>query len=150
MVCVAHPQVYVMAEARLVQLYPKLDKMNEQQKAEAFEVLGRMKGKDLVGLHYQPILPYFADLQSSGAFRVVSDPYVTSDSGTGIVHQAPAFGEDDYRVCLANDIIQKGTNVPCPVDANGRFTEEVSDFVGRHVKEVGGRRPDPTERLPTP
>jgi isoleucyl-tRNA synthetase len=50
--------------------------------------------------------------------------------------QAPAFGEDDYRVCLAHNIIEKGINVPCPVDANGRFTDEVPDFVGRHVKEV--------------
>lgn len=57
--------------------------------------------------------------------QVVSDGYVTSDSGTGIVHQAPAFGEDDYRVCIANGIIGKDADLPCPVDANGIFTEEV-------------------------
>lgn len=49
----------------------------------------------------------------------------------GVVHQAPAFGEDDYRVCLAHNIIEKGEGIPCPVDLNGRFTEEVTDFAGR-------------------
>jgi hypothetical protein len=48
-----------------------------------------------VGATYEPLFPYFAD--HSSAFRVVSDGYVTDDSGTGVVHQAPAFGEDDYR-----------------------------------------------------
>ena len=43
------------------------------------------------------MFPYFADLAKTGAFKVVMDNYVTADSGTGIVHQAPAFGEDDYR-----------------------------------------------------
>lgn len=63
------------------------------------------------------------------------DDYVTDDSGTGIVHQAPAFGEDDYRVCLNNDVIQRGKGIICPVDDNGRYTPEVTDFVGRHVKD---------------
>jgi len=61
---------------------------------------------------------------------------VTDSSGTGIVHQAPAFGEDDYRVCLANGVIKKGEGIPCPVDESGRFTSVVTDFAGRHVKEA--------------
>ncbi|KNC76749.1 hypothetical protein SARC_10766, partial [Sphaeroforma arctica JP610] len=52
-----------------------------------------------------------------------------------IVHNAPGFGEDDYRVCMAAGIILKGGELPCPVDMSGRYTEEVSDYVGRHVKE---------------
>jgi len=64
---------------------------------------------------------------------------VSSDAGTGIVHQAPAFGEDDYRVCVEHGVIdiQEGgeASLPCPVDANGRFTLPVSpDFLGIHVK----------------
>jgi isoleucyl-tRNA synthetase len=59
---------------------------------------------------------------------------VTDDSGTGIVHQAPAFGEDDYRVTMEHGIITKGGRLPCPVDDSGRFTAEVRDFVGVHVK----------------
>jgi isoleucyl-tRNA synthetase len=61
---------------------------------------------------------------------------VTDDSGTGIVHQAPAFGEDDYRVCLAHGVIKKGGAVPCPVDDDGCFTPAVVDFAGKHVKEA--------------
>lgn len=89
-----------------------------------------MKGSDLVGKRYKPLFSYFLSLKQEGAFRVLGDGYVTSESGTGIVHQAPAFGEDDYRVCLTHGIIQKGGELPCPVDDSGCFTEPVSDFAG--------------------
>ena len=89
------------------------------------QVLSKMKGKMLVGTSYQPLFPYFAHLKAkaalpngsaangvhsgpSGAFRVISDAYVKDDSGTGVVHQAPAFGEDDFRICIENG------EVPCP------------------------------------
>lgn len=68
------------------------------------------------------------------AFRVVVDEYVTSEDGTGIVHQAPAFGDDDHRIAIANGIIRPDEMPPCPVDDAGRFTKEVCDFVGEHVK----------------
>ena len=55
---------------------------------------------------YEPLFNYFLEF-SDAAFRVVADNYVTDDSGTGIVHCAPAFGEDDYRVCIGNQIINK-------------------------------------------
>lgn len=55
---------------------------------------------------YEPLFDYFKEF-SDVAFRVIADNYVTSDSGTGIVHCAPAFGEDDYRVCIENQIINK-------------------------------------------
>ena len=67
-----------------------------------------------------------------------SDTYVTSESGTGVVHQAPGFGEDDFRVALKYGILKKGETVVCPVDASGRFTDEVTDFKGKYVK-VSGR-----------
>lgn len=67
---------------------------------------------------------------------MVGDTYVTDDSGTGVVHQAPAFGEDDYRVCIASGIVAKGAKVPCPVDAAGRFSKEVTDFAGEYVKDA--------------
>ena len=63
-----------------------------------------------------------------------SDKYVTAEEGTGVVHQAPGFGEDDFRVCLQHGIVQKGDQVVCPVDASGRFTAEVNDFQSQHVK----------------
>lgn len=99
-----------------------------------FEKLSTCKGADLVGKHYKPLFEYFlADFKDT-AWRVVSDTYVTDDSGTGVVHQAPAFGEDDYRVCIASGVVAKGVSVPCPVDAAGRFLPEVTDFAGEYVK----------------
>ena len=74
------------------------------------QILAKMKGSELVGTHYAPLFPYFAHLKASGAFRVVGDGYVTATGGTGVVHQAPAFGEDDNRVCLA-----QGNNTPRPL-----------------------------------
>lgn len=68
------------------------------------------------------------------AFQVLVDTYVTDADGTGIVHQAPAFGDDDHRVSLAHGVISAEELPPCPIDDGGRFTSEVSDFVGQHVK----------------
>jgi len=72
----------------------------------------------------------------SDGWRALSDNYVTDDAGIGIVHQAPAFGEDDYRVCMAHGVIQKGGELPCPVDSNGLFTDEIPPVKGVHVKEA--------------
>ncbi|BDA43238.1 Isoleucine-tRNA ligase, cytoplasmic [Coccomyxa sp. Obi] len=154
-------KVYIVAESRLAAVpgavpKPKKDKgkkggkggdAKESEAAEpkGWEVLGKVLGKDLMGRGYQPLFPYFANLKAdnsltngnakpAGAFRVVGDGYVTADNGTGIVHCAPAFGEDDMRVCLANGIIELGGEVPCPVDADGNFTAEVAEFSGRYVK----------------
>ena len=68
----------------------------------------------------------------NGAFVVVSDDYVSTDEGTGIVHQAPAFGEDDYRIAQ-----EKGISAfVCPVTMQGTFTAEISDFKNLHVKKA--------------
>jgi isoleucyl-tRNA synthetase len=88
-------------------------------------------GKDLVGKTYQPPFNYFADYKNKGAFKVHADDYVTTSGGTGLVHMAPAFGEDDARVMQAAGFRE---NV-CPVDDHGVFTEEVSDYTGMHVKK---------------
>ena len=65
------------------------------------------------------------------------DTYVTDADGTGIVHQAPAFGEDDHRIAIANGILRADEMPPCPIDDGGRFTKEVPDFAGQHVKACG-------------
>nr|XP_043623289.1 isoleucine--tRNA ligase, cytoplasmic [Erigeron canadensis] len=101
----------------------------------AYEVLDKFPGSSLVGKKYVPLFDYFKDFTET-AFRVVADDYVTSDSGTGIVHCAPAFGEDDYRVCINNNIIKKGENLVMPVDDDGNFTQRITDFSGRYVKEA--------------
>ena len=92
----------------------------------------RIKGSALVGKEYNPLFPYFVDRKDDGAFRVLSDQYVSTDSGTGLVHQAPAFGEEDHRVCREAGLATGSV----PVDAHGLFTEEVWDFAGQHVKDA--------------
>ena len=125
-------QKFILMESCLNSLYKKPKKGKKNQVEPDYEVVQSFTGAELVGWHYKPLFPYFAD--HPGAFRVLSDDYVTDSAGTGVVHQAPAFGEDDYRVCMAHGVVVKGGELPCPVDANGRFTAAVTDFAGRYVK----------------
>ena len=83
-------------------------------------------GKDLLGLTYEPLFPYFKD--HPNAFRVIPGDFVVEGQGTGIVSIAPGFGEDDQIVCEA-----AGIKLVCPVDNAGRFTSEVTDFAGMQV-----------------
>ncbi|KAK2534458.1 Iars [Columba livia] len=76
------------------------------------------------------------ECKDKGAFTVVVDNYVKEEEGTGVVHQAPYFGADDYRVCMDFNIIQKDSVPVCPVDASGCFTAEVTDFAGQYVKDA--------------
>lgn len=89
----------------------------------------------MVGKEYVPLFDYFAERKKDGCFRVLGATFVTSDTGTGIVHAAPAFGEEDYKVCVKNKIIRPD-DPPMPLDANGRFTEKVSDYKGIYIKDA--------------
>ena len=97
----------------------------EKELAAATQV-ATVRGAALVGRRYEPLLPYFAD--RTDAFRIVAGDFVDTAEGTGVVHMAPGFGEDDQRVCEAN-----GIGVVVPVDDEGRFTAEVPDFEGQNV-----------------
>ena len=112
--------IYVMAEARVEAYYKKPD---------AYDVVKRVKGPELKGLTYEPLFEYFADHANS--FQVLVDDYVTTADGTGIVHIAPAYGEDDYRVGR-----EAGIELKDPLDAEANFTDEVPDFVGQNCKEA--------------
>ncbi|RHZ86220.1 hypothetical protein Glove_53g30 [Diversispora epigaea] len=125
----ASGKTYILLEKCLNALY------KNPQKAK-YVIKEKFLGKDMKGWEYIPLFDYFVSKFKGKGFVVVNDTYVTDDSGTGIVHQAPAFGEDDYRVCIANNIITEDGYLPCPVDEQGRFTHEVSDFSGIHVKEA--------------
>ncbi|XP_062589375.1 LOW QUALITY PROTEIN: isoleucine--tRNA ligase, cytoplasmic-like [Saccostrea cucullata] len=121
-------KVYIMMEARLEALFKKEDE---------YTVLEKFQGKKLEGRKYEPIFPYFKYMrEKTDAFRVLMDDYVTAESGTGVVHQSPYFGEDDYRVCLRYGVITRDMKIICPVDASGKFTEEVTDFKGQYVKDA--------------
>ena len=98
-----------------------------------YEILSTFKGNELVGIKYEPLYPYAIDIinkQKKKAFEVVADTYVTSENGTGIVHIAPAFGEDDNRVCQKN-----GIGFVQFVDTKGLMTSE-TEFAGKSVQET--------------
>ena len=109
--------VYILAEARLGAYEKEL---------EGAEVLDTVLGSALVGRMYTPMFSYFAD--QPDAFRVIAGDFVTTEDGTGVVHLAPGFGEDDQRVCSEN-----GIGLVVPVDSRGLFTSEVPDFEGMLV-----------------
>lgn len=96
------------------------------------DIVETKKGSEFLGTTYQPLFPYFANESQRGAFQILSDNYVSTESGTGIVHMAPAFGEDDQRVCIAHKV----TASVCPLDGGGKFTQEVTDFAGQYVKDA--------------
>ena len=97
-----------------------------QRELGKYQLMSTMVGADLVGRSYRPLLPYFADHPDS--FRVLSAAFVETGDGTGVVHMAPGFGEDDQTVCEAN-----GISMVVPVDDEGKFTSEVSDWDGTNV-----------------
>jgi isoleucyl-tRNA synthetase len=111
---------YILAEARLPAYYK-----NDTE----YKIVWRKKGEELKGLQYEPLFPYFKD--APNAFRTFLGDFVTTEDGTGIVHTAPGFGEDDARVL-------KGTGIPviCPVDEECKFTAEVTDYAGLFVKDA--------------
>ena len=98
-----------------------------------FELISKLKGSDLVGKKYLPIFDFFKDHEQFGGFCILEDDYVTPENGTGIVHQAPAFGEDDYRIFQKAEISAPPV---CPIDMSGKFTSAVKDFAGIYVKDA--------------
>ncbi len=93
-----------------------------------YRIIKKFKGSDLEGLRYEQLMPY-AQPENGDAFRILIGDYVSTEDGTGIVHLAPSFGEDDKRVADAN-----GVGALTLVDKQGRFTEDAGPFAGRYVK----------------
>ncbi|MCL2203302.1 MAG: isoleucine--tRNA ligase [Defluviitaleaceae bacterium] len=114
-------RVYILAKA-----------LAETVLGEGHEILETLGGKALEGLKYEPLFDFSPEAQAVDNYcTVVCDPYVTLTDGTGIVHIAPAFGEDDARISKAYDLplIQL-------VDAQGCFTEAARPFAGQFVKDA--------------
>ncbi|KAJ3218961.1 isoleucine--tRNA ligase [Dinochytrium kinnereticum] len=116
-------------------LLSRLEMLYKDPKKAKYTILEKFLGSTLKGMEYEPLYNFFSERRKNGAFTVMTDTYVTDDSGTGIVHCAPAFGEDDYRVCRDHGIVS-GEDVPCPIDAAGNFTSEVTDYVGMYIKDA--------------
>jgi isoleucyl-tRNA synthetase len=117
--------VYIVAKARLHDVLGK-----------DATVLEELPGSALVGRTYQPLFPYFADRANlpagaGRAFFVLASGHVSTENGTGLVHMAPDFGEDDFHACRA-----QGIELLLSVDDEGRFTDAIADFAGRNIKEA--------------
>ncbi len=112
--------VYILAEARLPAYY---------KEGDGHAILARFKGSEIEGWTYEPLLPFFQDHEN--AFSVLCDGFVTTGDGTGIVHMAPAYGEDDFRVCRS-----VGISLVDPLDAEARFTGQVPDWAGMFCKDA--------------
>ncbi|MGD0742666.1 MAG: isoleucine--tRNA ligase [Acidimicrobiales bacterium] len=114
---------YLVGESRAAEYGPELD---------GAVLVGTVEGRELVGRTYRPLFGYFAD--EPNAFRVLGADFVTTEEGTGIVHMAPGFGEDDQRLCESS-----GIAVVCPVDDRGRFDDRVPELAGVQVFEANER-----------
>lgn len=123
-------KVYIVAQCRLKEVI-------KQNNIKKHKVLEKIMGKDLVGKKYVPLYEFFKSWgdQPRNCFRVIEGAFVTTDAGTGIVHCAPGFGEEDYKACLAQDLITPG-EIVMPVDDDGKFKDQVSQFKGLYIKKA--------------
>ncbi|MCY4778154.1 isoleucine--tRNA ligase [Sphingobacterium sp. UT-1RO-CII-1] len=106
-----------------------------------WEVSAKFRGEEMLGLRYQQLMPYITNKALvEKAFRIIPGDFVTTEDGTGIVHAAPTYGADDFRVCQENKIPailvrdENGKDVPT-VDRTGKFITAITDFAGLYVKE---------------
>ncbi len=97
-----------------------------------YEILKEITGKELEGKKYEPLFDYFSETKN--AFKFLCGDFVTAEDGTGIVHTAPAFGEEDYAICKKYDI-----PLVQPVDEKGNFTEEIKDFAGQYIHKTNDK-----------
>jgi len=118
---------FILSEAGLKILY-------KDPKKAKFKILGKFHGKDMLGWRYRPPFDYYWEEHNDHWFKLLNDEYVQSDSGVGIVHQAPCFGEDDMRIALRDGIVTEKRPAPDPLDAGGNFVAPVNDFIGQNVK----------------
>jgi isoleucyl-tRNA synthetase len=107
-----------------------------------YKIIAEFKGKDVVGIRYEQLLPYALPYQNpENAFRVISGDFVTTEDGTGIVHTAPTFGADDAKVAkeaipeVPPMLVLDDNGIPVPlVDLQGKFTKHMGEFAGKYVK----------------
>ena len=123
---------YLLAKS-LVSGYAK-DLGYESAEDALAAVTATFAGAELAGIRYEPLLGYYTDAEKfdvANAWQVLVDDYVADGDGTGIVHQAPAYGEDDQRVCNA-----AGIPTYVSIDERGCYNSIITDFVGQHVFEA--------------
>ncbi len=127
-------QTVVLAKELMHQYFPEknslleMENYHEGDKHIPFQVVSEFKGRDFEGIRFEQLMPYAQPLDGD-PFQVVIGDFVTTEDGTGIVHIAPSFGADDFRVGR-----QYGLGSLTLVDKQGRFTSQMGEFAGRYVK----------------
>jgi isoleucyl-tRNA synthetase len=142
------PQQVILAKARMNGYFnPKAKELaisdyKPGDKLIPYEVIAEMKGADLLGLAYEQLFPIEALALPHPAFTVISGDYVTTEDGTGIVHLAKAFGADDFRTLVQNNVPgvfvqdEKGNDIPV-VDKQGKFLPLVGEYLAAKMQEHG-------------
>lgn len=141
------PVNVVIAEALLTSYFKpegeNLEHWEADSKVLPWKILKTFKGSDLEGMRYEQLMPFESnrpELSGGDPFRIILGDFVTTEDGTGIVHTAPAFGADDFKVGKANNI-----GIFCLVDKQGKFVEGSGTYSGRYVKDY---RDDPEYKDP--
>lgn len=113
---------YILASARLPAYY---------KDSADYTIVRTFPGIELEGKRYIPLFDYFIDHGQQGTFRIILEDSISLEEGTGIAHSAPAFGEVDFYACQ-----RAGIDPVCPVDNNGRFTDEIPEYRSLFVKDA--------------
>ena len=119
-------ETWILAKSRLDFLYPK---KKIKSGTKPYIVQETISASDLLHKEYLPLFDYFS--QTENAFKIVSADFVSTEDGTGIVHQAPAYGEDDFYTCQKHNIA-----LVDPIDDNGCFTDKTPDLKGVYFKDA--------------
>ena len=112
---------YILARARVEDVF----------KWKEYEIVDEFKGSTLIGLSYVPLFGYYKERGNEKDYRIVFADFATDDSGTGIVHQAPEFGEDDFNLWK-----KEGLTMTEAMDASGHYSEELSDLVWTFYRDA--------------
>lgn len=122
-------EIYITSENSLNKVFNVSKKCKEMP----YKIIDNFLGSSLVDTKYEPIFDYFSN-DNGNMFRVISDSYVNTESGTGIVHIAPAFGEEDFNVCVKNNIISAAdVDNYCPIDDDAKYTNNIYDRCGKYI-----------------
>ncbi len=139
--CINHEGIYDWIESK-DKTYICAQNLTKNLDIKDGKVIKSTNASEIIGLEYEPLFPYLNDFPSDKKFKIIKDAknnYVSlanSSTGTGIVHIAPFYGEDDYRVCMQNGIIDN-TNIDkaCTIDDNGKFLSIIKEFESRLVTD---------------
>jgi len=127
-------EYYILAKECLSNLYGKPKK---DTKEKLFEIVETFLGSELENKEYVPMFDYFANNRT---FKIITAEFVESGTGTGAVHCAPAYGVDDFDICIQKNIITiEDVGKYCPIDDNGFFVDPVTDYKGEHILSTNNK-----------